>query len=201
MSVGFHPDPASVIARRARLGQPLAARPIVFRPAPAPPPSVAAETAGPVAILPADSAPPARDWFHIATPLTLSGSIPSRLIINSVAGTFGVSLSNILSSRRESIIVYARSSASWLMRRHTRLSLPAIGLRLGGRDHTTVLHAVRRLDKMFAVEGVSVSDDWLENLTFLSAFDRLPYADQSKNPRHRGVRPPRSASSSARDGG
>lgn len=49
MSVAFHPDPASVIARQARLGIPRS-RPIVFRPAPAIPPAPgAAETRRPVA--------------------------------------------------------------------------------------------------------------------------------------------------------
>ena len=43
-----------------------------------------------------------------------------------------------------------RQAAMWLAKQLTTRSLPDIGRRFGGRDHTTVLHAVRRIDELRA---------------------------------------------------
>jgi chromosomal replication initiator protein len=51
------------------------------------------------------------------------------------------------SSRRSRHVVYARQIAMYLCRELTDLSLPAIALQFGGRDHTTVLHAYRKVQK------------------------------------------------------
>jgi hypothetical protein len=64
-------------------------------------------------------------------------------IINAVCEQFSVSRSALLSNRRTADVVDLRQCAMWLCREFTRQSLPAIGRKFGGRDHTTVLHGIR----------------------------------------------------------
>lgn len=52
----------------------------------------------------------------------------------------------ILGHRREAAIVASRHAACWLLRTVTDLSLVAIGGLMGGRDHTTILHAVQQVE-------------------------------------------------------
>ncbi len=63
-----------------------------------------------------------------------------------VASHFNVSRADILSSRRTANVVRPRQIAMYLAKSLTLRSLPEIGRRFGGRDHTTVLHAVRKID-------------------------------------------------------
>ncbi len=63
-----------------------------------------------------------------------------------VATHFNVSRADILSSRRTANVVRPRQIAMYLSKALTLRSLPEIGRRFGGRDHTTVLHAVRKID-------------------------------------------------------
>jgi chromosomal replication initiator protein len=65
-----------------------------------------------------------------------------------VATHYGVSRSDILSSRRTANVVRPRQIAMYLSKVMTLRSLPEIGRRFGGRDHTTVLHAVRKIDEL-----------------------------------------------------
>lgn len=63
-----------------------------------------------------------------------------------VATHFNVSRADILSSRRSASVVKPRQIAMYLSKVLTLRSLPEIGRRFGGRDHTTVLHAVRKIE-------------------------------------------------------
>ncbi len=72
-----------------------------------------------------------------------------------VARQFNVSRNDLLSNRRTRVIVRPRQVAMYLAKVMTPRSLPEIGRRFGGRDHTTVLHAVRK------IEGMSASDQKL----------------------------------------
>ncbi len=63
-----------------------------------------------------------------------------------VANHYNVSRADILSSRRTATVVRPRQIAMYLSKMLTLRSLPEIGRRFGGRDHTTVLHAVRKID-------------------------------------------------------
>jgi chromosomal replication initiator protein len=67
-----------------------------------------------------------------------------------VARHFNVSKSDLLSSRRTRTIVRPRQIAMYLSKVLTPRSLPEIGRRFGGRDHTTVLHAVRKIEELIA---------------------------------------------------
>jgi chromosomal replication initiator protein len=72
-----------------------------------------------------------------------------------VARQYNVSRSDLLSSRRTANVVRPRQVAMYLSKTMTLRSLPEIGRRFGGRDHTTVLHAVRK------IEGLVNSDSAL----------------------------------------
>jgi len=72
-----------------------------------------------------------------------------------VARHFNVSKTELLSNRRTRTIVKPRQIAMYLSKVMTPRSLPEIGRRFGGRDHTTVLHAVRK------IEDLSGSDNTL----------------------------------------
>jgi chromosomal replication initiator protein len=65
---------------------------------------------------------------------------------------FGVSEQELLSSTRVERVAQPRQLAMYLARELTSESLPAIGRRFGGRDHTTVLHAWRRIEKRLATD-------------------------------------------------
>ena len=70
-----------------------------------------------------------------------------------VATHFNVSRADILSSRRTANVVRPRQIAMYLSKALTLRSLPEIGRRFGGRDHTTVLHAVRKIDGLAAKDA------------------------------------------------
>ena len=65
-----------------------------------------------------------------------------------VASHYNVSRADLLSSRRTAAVVMPRQIAMFLAKSLTLRSLPEIGRRFGGRDHTTVLHAVRKIDNL-----------------------------------------------------
>ncbi|MFN3546786.1 MAG: chromosomal replication initiator protein DnaA [Mesorhizobium sp.] len=73
-----------------------------------------------------------------------------------VARHYNVSKTELLSNRRTRTIVKPRQVAMYLAKVMTPRSLPEIGRRFGGRDHTTVLHAVRK------IESLSGTDEKME---------------------------------------
>jgi len=73
-----------------------------------------------------------------------------RTIAREVAEKHHVLLSDMVSPRRARHIVDARYEAFWRCRNETAMSLPQIGKRFGGRDHTTVLHGVREYERRIA---------------------------------------------------
>ncbi len=89
-------------------------------------------------------------------------------IVDTVTGYYAVRLSDLLSKRRHKSIALPRQVCMWLARRHTRYSLEEIGGYFGGRDHTTVMHAVsavkekRRKDPTVDQDIVSVEQRLLD---------------------------------------
>jgi chromosomal replication initiator protein len=70
-----------------------------------------------------------------------------------VARRYNVSRGDLISSRRTSNVVRPRQIAMYLAKTLTLRSLPEIGRRFGGRDHTTVLHAVRKIESLVGNDG------------------------------------------------
>ncbi|HQS11217.1 MAG TPA: chromosomal replication initiator protein DnaA, partial [Xanthobacteraceae bacterium] len=73
-------------------------------------------------------------------------------ILRVVAKHYNVSRADLLSQRRTANVVKPRQIAMYLAKTLTLRSLPEIGRRFGGRDHTTVLHAVRKIDGLIATD-------------------------------------------------
>ena len=71
-----------------------------------------------------------------------------------VARQYNVSRADLLSSRRTANVVRPRQVAMYLAKVLTLRSLPEIGRRFGGRDHTTVLHAVRKIETLAGNDSV-----------------------------------------------
>jgi len=69
-------------------------------------------------------------------------------IQRAVCEEFKVTLTDMVSKRRARIIARPRQVAMYLSKKLTKRSLPDIGRRFGGRDHTTVMHAVKRIDEL-----------------------------------------------------
>lgn len=67
-----------------------------------------------------------------------------------VAEHYGLKQADLISERRARAVARPRQVAMWLAKQITTRSLPDIGRRFGGRDHTTVLHAVRRIEELKA---------------------------------------------------
>jgi chromosomal replication initiator protein len=101
-------------------------------------------------------------WQLTRAPITLEaveaiirdlvlGIEPKRIkvedILRIVSRHFAVSKADILSDRRHRSVVRPRQIGMYLAKQLTSRSLPEIGRRFGNRDHTTVLHAIRKIDK------------------------------------------------------
>ncbi|NJM34780.1 MAG: chromosomal replication initiator protein DnaA [Rhodomicrobium sp.] len=82
----------------------------------------------------------------------IRGKEPRRVkiddILRVVMKHFSVNRSDLLSSRRNRSIVRPRQIGMYLAKSLTARSLPEIGRRFGGRDHTTVLHAIRKIESL-----------------------------------------------------
>lgn len=76
--------------------------------------------------------------------------ITSALVLATVAKYFDVSIEDMQSKSRTRTLTNARQVAMYLLRELTEMSLPRIGNDLGGRDHTTVMHAVRKVSAQMA---------------------------------------------------
>jgi chromosomal replication initiator protein len=76
--------------------------------------------------------------------------ITAALIIAQSAAYFGLSIDDLCGSSRSRVLVTARQIAMYLCRELTDLSLPKIGQQFGNRDHTTVMHADRKIRRQMA---------------------------------------------------
>ncbi len=65
-----------------------------------------------------------------------------------VAEYYNLRLADLLSARRARVVARPRQVAMYLSKQLTTRSLPEIGRKFGGRDHTTVMHAVRRIEEL-----------------------------------------------------
>ena len=93
--------------------------------------------------------------------------INAQIIQELVADYYKVSVADLCSKRRHRQIVRPRQMAMFLIKELTDHSLPEIGSVFGGRDHTTVLHGCKTIDKLKATD-VQVNKDYLHLLSHLS---------------------------------
>ncbi len=79
-----------------------------------------------------------------------SAEITATTVIGQTAMYFGLTIEDLCGSSRSRVLVTARQIAMYLCRELTDLSLPKIGQAFGGRDHTTVMHANRKIRELMA---------------------------------------------------
>ncbi|ACG79840.1 chromosomal replication initiator protein DnaA [Phenylobacterium zucineum HLK1] len=80
------------------------------------------------------------------------------MIQKTVAEHYALKQADLISERRARAVARPRQVAMWLAKQITTRSLPDIGRRFGGRDHTTVLHAVRRIEALKAEDAAIARD-------------------------------------------
>jgi len=75
-----------------------------------------------------------------------------------VAEHYNIRLADMHSARRARAVARPRQVAMYLCKQLTPRSLPEIGRKFGGRDHTTVMHAVRKIDELRAIDKTLAED-------------------------------------------
>ena len=83
-------------------------------------------------------------------PNELTPEITGATIMAQTAAYFSLTLDDLCGTSRSRVLVNARQIAMYLCRELTELSLPKIGQTFGGRDHTTVMHADRKIRQLMA---------------------------------------------------
>ncbi len=86
----------------------------------------------------------------------LTGGVERRITVDEIQKTtadhFGLKQADLLSERRTRSIARPRQVAMYLCKLHTTRSYPDIGRRFGGRDHTTVLHGVKKIESLIGTD-------------------------------------------------
>ena len=73
-------------------------------------------------------------------------------VAQTVARLMGLKTADLRSSSRKQMVVRARSLAMYIARRNTSKSLDQIGKHFGGRDHSTVLHSIRKTESLLETD-------------------------------------------------
>lgn len=94
----------------------------------------------------------AKDVLRSVFPEHTNRPIAIPLIQREISRFYNVSHADLVGSKRSQSIVYPRQVAMYLARELTDLSLPKIGAEFGGRDHTTVMHATAKIQKMMGTQ-------------------------------------------------
>ena len=79
---------------------------------------------------------------------TNNKSVNVELIQNLVASHFNLSIQELLSQRRSRSLARPRQIAMYLAKQYTTNSLPDIGRKFSNRDHTTVIHAIKKIEDL-----------------------------------------------------
>lgn len=82
-----------------------------------------------------------------------SKKIDTAEIISAVCRYFGVLEDEIISTKRKKELIIPRQVAIYLIREQTNKSLSEIGKIMGGKDHTTILHAEKRIDELLKIDA------------------------------------------------
>ncbi len=97
--------------------------------------------------------------------------ITPRMILDETSDMFGFSIEEIIGASRRRPLVTARQVAMYVFREVTDLSYPAIAREFGGRDHTTVIHAVDKIGNLMA-ERRQIYDQVTELTTRIKSTSR-----------------------------
>jgi hypothetical protein len=97
---------------------------------------------------------------------TMKATAPTMTVADikqQVCDYYGIHVSDMRSQSRARSVARPRQVAMYLVKRLTPLSLPQIGKKFGGRDHTTVLHAIENIEKLRSTDRITKND--IETIT------------------------------------
>ena len=87
---------------------------------------------------------------QVVEPLVRERKISVELVLTAVAAYYGLKVADLKSAKKTRDISHPRQLAMYLARRLTRASYPDIGKALGGKDHSTVVKGVQRVERMLS---------------------------------------------------
>ncbi len=90
----------------------------------------------------------AREVLKDVFPDRATRPITIQAIIHEVCQYYGIPKAQLVSNKRNQAVVYPRQIAMYLSRELTDMSLPRIGEEFGGRDHTTVMYAISKIERL-----------------------------------------------------
>lgn len=90
----------------------------------------------------------AREVLKDVFPDRATRPISMQSIIHEVCQYYGIPKAQLVSNKRNQAVVYPRQIAMYLSRELTDMSLPRIGEEFGGRDHTTVMYAIAKIERL-----------------------------------------------------
>jgi hypothetical protein len=133
------------------------------------PPVLEPRQPAPAMVLPTDAKSGNAPAFSAPAeqPPPVLGRITVRRVVEVTAEHFRTSVSELLSHRRPQPLCRRRQVAMYVARKMTGHSLPFIGRRMGGRDHTTILHGVRVVKGLLEAgdgETIAAVDQIIERL-------------------------------------
>ena len=79
-------------------------------------------------------------------------TITPRRLLEIVTGYYDIKLDEILGKSREQRFAFPRQVAMFLLREEAKCSFPAIGKQIGGRDHTTAMHACNKINNLLKID-------------------------------------------------
>lgn len=92
-------------------------------------------------------------WFRFADDCEQpERKITAADIKRAVADHFEVRVADIVSDRRDMVVIMPRQIGMYLTKQLTPLSYPQIGRQFGGRDHTTILHGVKKIARLLETD-------------------------------------------------
>jgi chromosomal replication initiator protein len=94
----------------------------------------------------------AQDVLQDLVPSASQRPVSAEDIINATAAAYGFSADDLRSPSRRQPLVLSRQVAMYVCREQTDLSLPKIGALFGGRDHTTVMHAIDKVKRLLLTD-------------------------------------------------
>lgn len=89
---------------------------------------------------------------HLSAKRARSGRLTARAVVEKVAGYYDLRPEDLTGPKRDKEIVVPRQIAMHIMRHELNLSFPKIAGALGGRDHTTAIHSVSKIDRQLETD-------------------------------------------------
>lgn len=89
---------------------------------------------------------------HIASSKPKLKPLNAKIILEKTAGYYDLHIDDILGPKRDKEIVVPRQIAMYLMRQELSLSFPKIASQVGGRDHTTAMHSVSKIERLLEAD-------------------------------------------------